>query len=327
MTVDAQRREVHRHILKMPMRGSASGAFPLAAYNTFGPMLKAPGAEITMVRGTFFRQPMVMAASRAVLRHMKANGFITKAQMDEALAFDITRVLFERQQDLAAIHPEDRERVGATVRDALERGEPFEFEERIVRPGGEVRTLESKGYVYRDGGRPVRMIGICHDVTDARAARVARAADEERFRRIVETAHEGVWTIDVAGVTTYVNGRMAGMLGYAPDEMLTMRFQEMTHPDDLAADVEQYTRVLDGKIDGYTLEEALTAIGPRIKIPLYFDHAALAEYEIDPAKVQVRFPRSRTFYKRVIDRVLAQARLGSQLRVDEAGAPFLWITR
>ena len=30
--------------------------------------------------------------------------------------------------------------------------------------------------------------------------------------------------------------------------------------------------------------------------------------------------------ERVIDRVLAQARLGSQLRVDEAGTPFLWIT-
>jgi hypothetical protein len=84
---------------------------------------------------------------------------------------------------------------------------------------------------------------------------------------------------------------------------------------------------LNAEIDGYTLEETLAAIGPRLKIPLYLDHAALAAHEIEPAKIQVRLPRTRTFYKRLIDRVLTQARLGSELRLDEAGTPFLWITR
>jgi hypothetical protein len=84
---------------------------------------------------------------------------------------------------------------------------------------------------------------------------------------------------------------------------------------------------LNAEIDGYTLEETLTAIGPRLKLPYYLDHATLAAHKIDPAKIQVRMPRTRTFYKRIIDRVLAQARLGSQVRIDEAGMPFLWITR
>jgi PAS domain S-box-containing protein len=47
-----------------------------------------------------------------------------------------------------------------------------------------------------------------------------REAGEARYRRLVETAHEGVWTIDVAGVTDYVNPRMAEMLGYTPSEMI-----------------------------------------------------------------------------------------------------------
>jgi hypothetical protein len=84
---------------------------------------------------------------------------------------------------------------------------------------------------------------------------------------------------------------------------------------------------LNAEIDGYTLEETLAAISPRLKIPLYLDHAALAAHHIDPAKIQIRLPRTRTFYKRLLDRVLAQARLGSEVRVDEAGTPFLWITR
>jgi hypothetical protein len=85
--------------------------------------------------------------------------------------------------------------------------------------------------------------------------------------------------------------------------------------------------VRNAEIDGYTLAETLAAIQPRIEIPYYFDHAALAAKQIDPAAIQVRLERTRTSYKRIIDRVLAPARLHSHLRVDEAGTPFLWITR
>jgi hypothetical protein len=94
-------------------------------------------------------------------------------------------------------------------------------------------------------------------------------------------------------------------------------------PGDVAPSLSEF---LNAEIDGYTLAEALAAIGPRVKIPFCFDHAAMKAKQIDPAKIQVKMARTRTSYKRVIDRVLAQARLGSQLRVDEAGTPFLWIT-
>jgi hypothetical protein len=81
------------------------------------------------------------------------------------------------------------------------------------------------------------------------------------------------------------------------------------------------------EIDGYSLEEALAAIAPLLKVPLLFDHAALTAHHIEPAKVQVKLARERMTYRRMIDRVLSQARLGSQVRVDERGTPFLWITR
>lgn len=83
---------------------------------------------------------------------------------------------------------------------------------------------------------------------------------------------------------------------------------------------------LNVEIEGYTLQEAVDAIVPRIKLTLYWDHASLAKHKIDPAKIQVHLPRTRTFYKRVLDRVLAQAHLAGTLRVDEAGTPFYWIS-
>ena len=51
------------------------------------------------------------------------------------------------------------------------------------------------------------------------------------------------------------------------------------------------------------------------------------KHKIDPATIQVHLPRTRTYYKRILDRVLAQAHLAGKVRVDEAGTAFLWISK
>jgi PAS domain S-box-containing protein len=58
-------------------------------------------------------------------------------------------------------------------------------------------------------------------------------AVERRFRAVVTLASEGIWTIDADGRTTYVNPRMAEMLGYTPAAMKGRRFSEFVPPDDV----------------------------------------------------------------------------------------------
>ncbi|MBD2744555.1 PAS domain S-box protein [Coleofasciculus sp. FACHB-1120] len=43
---------------------------------------------------------------------------------------------------------------------------------------------------------------------------------EKRYRRLIDTANEGIWTIDTQGRTDYVNQRMAQILGYSVEEIL-----------------------------------------------------------------------------------------------------------
>ena len=84
---------------------------------------------------------------------------------------------------LGRVHPDDREHVAAAIARAAEELEPFSFEERILRPDGSVRVLESGGgVVVDDGGRPVKMVGACHDVTDRAhdQAELARRREAER---------------------------------------------------------------------------------------------------------------------------------------------------
>ena len=58
------------------------------------------------------------------------------------------------------------------------------------------------------------------DVTQRIEQRQALQRSEARYRSIVQTAEEGIWMIDSAAVTTFVNPKMASMLGYAAAEML-----------------------------------------------------------------------------------------------------------
>jgi diguanylate cyclase (GGDEF)-like protein/PAS domain S-box-containing protein len=57
-------------------------------------------------------------------------------------------------------------------------------------------------------------------VEPAQGSHDAVERNEERFRRIVHTAEEGIWEINAAAVTTFVNPKMARMMGYTIEEML-----------------------------------------------------------------------------------------------------------
>jgi PAS domain S-box-containing protein len=62
---------------------------------------------------------------------------------------------------------------------------------------------------------------ICwQDLTPLYASEAALAASEDHFRRVVETAQEGVWSCDLTGRTISANERMAAMLGCPLPELL-----------------------------------------------------------------------------------------------------------
>src|SRR4030067_1249114 len=55
---------------------------------------------------------------------------------------------------------------------------------------------------------------------ERKQAEEARHENEEKFHRIIDTAQEGVWMLDGEGRTTYVNERMAEMLGYSVKDLV-----------------------------------------------------------------------------------------------------------
>jgi hypothetical protein len=80
------------------------------------------------------------------------------------------------------------------------------------------------------------------------------------------------------------------------------------------------------ELERIPLPEALAAIQKRLEIPILFDRNSMARHRIDLAAQQVSFPESRSYYKKVLERILFQAQLKGEIRVDEAGRPLLWVT-
>lgn len=79
---------------------------------------------------------------------------------------------------LSLLHSDDRARIQAHIESALANLQAFEFEGRIVRADGSERTLYSRGLVEVDAEqRPLRMLGVCHDLTEQRALEQALARE------------------------------------------------------------------------------------------------------------------------------------------------------
>lgn len=83
---------------------------------------------------------------------------------------------------------------------------------------------------------------------------------------------------------------------------------------------------LNVNVQGVAVTQVLEAVGKRLKVPVLLDYNAMARHGVEPDKALVNLPQTRTTHSLLLRKVLFQAKLKSELRVDEAGKPFLWVT-
>src|SRR5205823_376390 len=136
--------------------------------------------------------------------------------------------------------PDDRARLEGAVRRYLA-GETTEFETeiRLHHKDGSYRTMLARGAAVRDAaGKPIRMVGVIIDITDLKRAEEALRESEERFRGTFENAAVGIAHVDAAGRFLRVNEKFCAIVGYSRAELLQRSYQDITHPDDLAASID-----------------------------------------------------------------------------------------
>jgi diguanylate cyclase (GGDEF)-like protein/PAS domain S-box-containing protein len=169
----------------------------------------------------------------------------------------------------AMVHPDDRVRIVRQVNGARD-GERTASSYRIVRPSGEVRHVHGRRYGRADAdGVVTHLFGTLQDITDQRAAELASREARELFETAFSQAPIGMALIGLDGRWMKVNQAICRITGWTETELLSRTFQDITHPDDLDADLAQVQLLLSGRINGYQMEKRyLTRWGAEIWVLL-----------------------------------------------------------
>jgi PAS domain S-box-containing protein len=93
------------------------------------------------------------------------------------------------------------------------------------------------------------------DISDRKQAEEERRKSEERLRSYFTLPLVGIAVTSPEKGWLEVNDKLCEIFGYPRHELMQMTWIELTHPDDLAADLEQFNRVLAGESEGYSMEK------------------------------------------------------------------------
>src|SRR5262249_43648414 len=110
-------------------------------------------------------------------------------------------------------------------------------------------------------------------------------ASEERFRGTFETAAVGITHRDLQGRFLRVNDKFCGIVGYSREELLEKTLQDITRPEDLAAELGLHAALLRGESPSYRLEKRYvrkdgSPVWAELSVSLQRDVAGLPAYTI-----------------------------------------------
>jgi len=184
-------------------------------------------------------------------------------------SFDGTFASYERE-----IHPDDRGRVFASIQRALTDGVPHDVEYRLLAPDGTIRWCEGKGRVEYEGGRSVRMSGICMMVTRRKEAELARLASAEESNRLKDEflatlSHELRTPLNaILGWVTLLQG--GGLPAARARQAVEVIGRNARLQAQLIEDILDVSRIITGQLEidrapvsvPQLLETAIAGIGP-----------------------------------------------------------------
>jgi PAS domain S-box-containing protein len=142
-------------------------------------------------------------------------------------------------------------------RRTLETGEPYvspRFSERRADIGVEQSyQWQTQRVTLADGQHGV----VCYfdDITDRQRTEETLRQSEAKFRATFENAAVGIAHVGADGTWLDVNLRLCEIVGYSRDEIIAKTFQDITHPDDLEADLDYVNKLLVGDADSYMMDK------------------------------------------------------------------------
>ncbi len=126
-------------------------------------------------------------------------------------------------------------------------GAAIQGEDRVAGPDGGRIYLEHKFPLRDESGRIYAVAGIATDITKRKRAEQELARSEYEFRSVFETSAAGMAQVNAVGRFIRVNEKFCDITGYGQDELLSMTFSQITHPEDREKTIAIYAEALRGE--------------------------------------------------------------------------------
>lgn len=139
-------------------------------------------------------------------------------------------ILSSRVKLLRKIFPEDIPLFRNFI-SKLKKGKSAVVEYRVKDKNENELVVNHTGFPIKKDGKVVQIVGLITNVTDEIEYRNKLEKSEERFRLLIETAEDLIFTLNSYGYFVTVNTRGARTLGYSPDELIGKHFLEFVNED------------------------------------------------------------------------------------------------
>lgn len=92
---------------------------------------------------------------------------------------------------------------------------------------------------------PPQFTAFVRDITQQKAAEQAQAETQERYRSLVETSHDLIFSISTEGLISFINEASRSVLGYAPEELIGRRWGDFTPADRREQDMAAFATAVE----------------------------------------------------------------------------------
>jgi PAS domain S-box-containing protein len=140
---------------------------------------------------------------------------------------------------------------------SLDKNNPVgQFTHRVIRPDGEIRWLRwTDTAILDDAGNIIEYQTVGRDITARKRAETALKESEQQLQLIFENAPIGMALTDLSKSFIKVNKAYCDIIGYSKKELLTMTYEEITHPDDVKMENEILDQTIDGTGNNFHFEK------------------------------------------------------------------------
>ena len=135
---------------------------------------------------------------------------------------------------------------------------------------GEVETIRKDGTRlwcavnishFEDGEHGTLWLALQSDITARKQAELAVHEAEERFRTVFEAGPLGIVIVDTHGRLIEANEAFSALTGYGRDEVIGMRLDDLTHPDDRVITADLAPRLYSGELPRYRVVQRYVTKG------------------------------------------------------------------